>query len=84
VNQKLIPVFGSVNRQGTNILLNWYGETGSVYRVQYKTNLNPAILWNDLSGDVLASGPTPVVVAGKTNSVVGAGPQRFYRVLALP
>jgi hypothetical protein len=58
-----------------NILtLRWSAEPGRTYRVQYKNSLGDGN-WNDLAGDVMASG------AQATRTEPISSGQRFYRIL---
>jgi uncharacterized repeat protein (TIGR02543 family) len=83
-NQSLIPLVRNITKTGGSATINWFAEMGSVYRVQYKTNLNAASPWVDLSGDVIVSGPTAATIASKTDPSLGNAARRFYRVLLLP
>ena len=71
------PVIQSITLTNGVVTLTWQSIAGASYRVQSKPVLE-APAWNNLSGDVTATGPT----ASKTNTPAsGAG---FYRVQALP
>jgi hypothetical protein len=59
--------------------VTWAALPGRTYRLQVKTHSNDA-RWTDLNGDVTAS----TTHASKIDSTVGAGSQRFYRVVELP
>lgn len=59
--------------------VTWDSVSGKSYRVQFKDRLTDAG-WNDLPGDVSASGAT----ASKTDATSIGQPQRFYRVQVLP
>ncbi|PYJ56404.1 MAG: hypothetical protein DME24_22365 [Verrucomicrobia bacterium] len=59
----------------TTTTLQWSAVAGKVYRVQYKDSLSDPG-WNDLPGDVTATGGT----ASQIDTTVTSGPQRFYRV----
>ena len=59
--------------------ISWLSVSGKTYRVQYKNQLaEPG--WNDLPGDVLASGATSIKV--DTTSISQS--QRFYRTQVVP
>jgi hypothetical protein len=58
-----------------NVTITWTAVSSTVYRVQYKANLN-STLWIDLAPEVVATGST----ASYTDHPAGA-PQRYYRVL---
>ena len=71
------PVIQSITLTNGVVTLTWQSIAGASYRVQSKPVLE-APAWNNLPGDVTATGPT----ASKTNTPAsGAG---FYRVQALP
>ena len=53
----------------------WCAVPGRTYRVQFKDRVDAP--WNDLPGDVTASGET----ASKTDSTAGASLARFYRAM---
>ena len=59
------------------VVVTWSAVSGFTYRVQYKTDLSTAV-WNDLVGDVTATGST----ATKTD--IRTLTQRFYQVQLLP
>jgi hypothetical protein len=63
--------------EGT-VTLRWSSIPGKRYRVQVRTTLDAAP-WFNLSGDVIATGPT----ASKVDTTPSAVPQRFYRVLVV-
>jgi hypothetical protein len=59
--------------------ISWLSVSGKTYRLQYKNQLaQPG--WNDLPGDVLASGATSI----KTDTTSIGQPQRYYRVQVVP
>ena len=58
--------------------LGWNAIAGQTYRVQYKPTL-AATNWTDLQPDITATGSTVSVT-----DAIGAAPQRYYRILALP
>ncbi len=61
-----------------NPTLSWSAIPGKSYRIQYKNQLTESD-WSDLPGDILANG----AMASQTDHL-GASPQRFYRIVALP
>jgi hypothetical protein len=69
------PVITSITRSNELVTLTWTAISGTVYRVQYKTNLTDST-WSAVPGDVTASGPT----ASKTDNT-GNTQRRFYRVI---
>ena len=58
--------------------LSWCSVANLIYRVQWKTRLEDAN-WTDLPGDVVGIGPLTVKVFP-----LGAGAQRFFRVIVVP
>jgi hypothetical protein len=72
------PVFQSIIPTGNSVTLTWSATPGITYRLQYKTDLGSST-WNDVPGDVLASGITASQI--DTNAT---DPQRYYRVVQLP
>jgi hypothetical protein len=60
------------------VQLAWSAISGQLYRVQFKNSLNQPV-WQNLSGDILASGPA----AAKTDTSA-SGSQRFYRIITVP
>jgi len=73
----LPPLIESIVLTNGNVTINWSAIAGENYRVQFKADLI-ATNWNDLSGDVPATGAT----ATKTDASV-SGDQRYYRVKLL-
>ncbi|MEO5802606.1 MAG: hypothetical protein ABIR24_03685, partial [Verrucomicrobiota bacterium] len=73
-----LPTILSVTELNGDVTLTWDSIPEQNYRVQYKTDLDGSV-WNDLSGDVTASGSS----ASKTDSS-GLAEQMFYRILVLP
>lgn len=71
-----------MERNVTNTLIHttvkWQSVSGKTYRVQYKDSLADSG-WNDLPGNVTATGPT----ATRTDVTTPGQPQRFYRVQVL-
>ncbi len=80
VNQKLVPWIKDITKTGASVTVSWYSETGSVYRLQYKTDLGADSPWIDVGGDVTAAN----ILASQTDSTAGSAPSRFYRVMVLP
>ncbi len=69
------PFITSIKRSNELVTVTWTSIAGTVYRLQYKTNLTDPT-WLAVPGDVPASGPT----ASKTDNV-GTVQRRFYRVI---
>ncbi|HKS37081.1 MAG TPA: putative Ig domain-containing protein, partial [Verrucomicrobiae bacterium] len=61
-----------------SVALSWGAVAGKTYRVQFKNDLSEAN-WNDVPGDVTASGST----ASKVDATLGGSAQRFYRIVLL-
>jgi YD repeat-containing protein len=59
--------------------VSWQSVGGKTYRVQFKNSLSDPG-WNDLPGDVTASG----AISLKTDTTTVGQPQRFYRVQVVP
>jgi hypothetical protein len=72
------PLIQSVTQSNGNSTVTWLSTSNLVYRLQSKTSLSDSN-WVDISGDVVASGPT----ASKTDPSSPAT-RKFYRVLLLP
>jgi hypothetical protein len=72
------PVIQSVNFDAEGVTLTWSAVPNGHYRVQYKDTVD-ALSWNDLSGDVMATG----VTATKRDDVSPIH-QRIYRIEVLP
>jgi hypothetical protein len=68
----------SLTVAGGNATLTWNAVTGQTYRLQYKSDF-AAASWNDVPGDVPATGDTATKV-----HPLGADPQRLYRVVLVP
>ena len=71
------PLITNATNAGSNFTLTWQSVPGWNYRVQYKDALT-APVWNDVSGDVNATGISASKTTTITNSV------RFFRVQWLP
>jgi hypothetical protein len=71
------PLIESIVLTNGNVRIDWSAIAGENYRVQFKADLI-ATNWNDLAGDVPATGAT----ATKTDTSV-SGDQRYYRVKLL-
>jgi uncharacterized repeat protein (TIGR03803 family) len=71
------PVIESVTRSGQIIQFTWSATAGSMYQVQYKTNLLQS-KWADLGASTNALGAS----LSATDSI--ANSQRFYRIELLP
>jgi subtilase family serine protease len=72
------PVFQMLTVAGNNFAFSWNATSGTVYQLQYKTNLLQSA-WLDLGGAITAADVTVSV----TNAI-GPDPQRFYRLMVLP
>jgi hypothetical protein len=77
VNALPRPVIQSLVVSNNEVILTWSAVSGRVYRVQSLTNLESS--WNDVPGDVPASGST----ASKVDTSALA-PVRYYRVSVVP
>jgi len=71
------PIIEAVVASSGSVRIAWSAIPGKIYRVQFKSNLSESS-WNDLNGDVVASGFT----ATKTD-VIDSNAQRYYRVALL-
>jgi len=71
------PIIEAVVATSGSVRIAWSAIPGKIYRVQFKSNLSESS-WNDLNGDVVASGFT----ATKTD-VIDSNAQRYYRVALL-
>jgi hypothetical protein len=71
------PVIQSIQISAGQVTLAWSSFPGKSYRVQWKTH--PTDAWNNLSGDVAATGTT----SSKTDAS-GLMTGRFYRIMVLP
>jgi hypothetical protein len=71
-----VPAGRMVVSQNGNMDLNWPAASGSIYRVQYKDDLEDTE-WTDLWPDVMANGSSASL------SVPKDVPQRFYRIILL-
>src|SRR5439155_13931414 len=47
-----------LSKSGTDVSLSWLAQRGVSYRAQYKSDLNPSVPWNDLSGDISSTSGT--------------------------
>jgi uncharacterized repeat protein (TIGR03803 family) len=72
------PVFQAVAKSNSSFVLSWSAAVGQKYQLQYNTNLN-STNWLNLGNAITAS--TGAVSA---SDLIGANPQRFYRVILLP
>jgi len=72
------PALQAVRDAGGGIKLGWSAIAGRNYQVQYRTNLATGG-WTGLDGGFTAGGTNGAVVIP-----LGAEPQRYYRVVALP
>jgi hypothetical protein len=72
------PTVGTLAADSATITISWESIPGRTYRVRFKNDLAEA-LWQDLPGDVTASGTT----ASKEDTLSGLT-QRFYQVILVP
>ncbi|MGH7951701.1 MAG: choice-of-anchor tandem repeat GloVer-containing protein [Limisphaerales bacterium] len=72
------PKFLKIESMDGAVTLTWSATVGQDYQMLYKTNLTQAA-WNNLNTTVTATNATMT-----TFDAAGSGPQRFYRILALP
>jgi hypothetical protein len=77
VYQIASPQFQTITWSGGVVSFSWSTNSGSLYQVQYATNLSSAN-WVNFTGSVADTGGVLTVTDSPTNS------QRFYRVLLLP
>jgi hypothetical protein len=75
VTSVVIPIQLSASRVVNGLMLSWNSQSGVVYRVQARPNLNPST-WVDVSGSIAATGSGTSWTDTNFNSL----PQRFYRV----
>jgi len=71
------PRLEGVALEGSTLQLKWNAELGNIYRVQFKDGLSE-VVWQDLGSDVPATNTTMTA-----SDFIGAGQQRFYRLLKL-
>jgi hypothetical protein len=71
-----LRIVGTPSVVDGNFSFTWQAQAGRTYRVQYKSDLDPATSWSDLPDSVTATGPT-ATYEDKTNGNAGQG---FYRV----
>ena len=58
-----------------SIKVEWAGDTGKTYQVQYKSDLNEPS-WQNLGGPITNS------PAASFTEAIGSHAQRFYRIIA--
>jgi len=75
---KPAPVILAIQRDGIDVTLTWRALKGESYQVQTTIDLGQAA-WQDLPGDVKATGPYASEVASRNPDR-----QRFYRVVVAP
>ena len=68
-----VPEFQSITMDGGSIIFSWSAAAGSVYQLQYKTNLNQ-VNWINLGNVITASNSVLSVTNG-----ISPDSQRFYR-----
>ncbi|MGC9450374.1 MAG: glycoside hydrolase family 16 protein [Oceanipulchritudo sp.] len=59
--------------------ISWPSTDGSIYTVQWSTDLGPGAVWNDMAPSVEGDWTTKTVF-----DPLGSGETRFYRVIELP
>jgi hypothetical protein len=72
------PVLQGVTKAGNSLQFSWNSFSGTLYQVQYSTNLANGG-WSNLGSSITATGPST-----STSTPIGPDPQRFYRVQLLP
>jgi hypothetical protein len=83
VNGNLVSIPGwepklfGLDKRAEGLTLSWFAEQSRTYRVQFRTSLTDGT-WQDLPGDVTATGSVATKLDGNADS------QRFYRVVRLP
>ncbi|MGA9449914.1 MAG: protease pro-enzyme activation domain-containing protein [Verrucomicrobiia bacterium] len=70
------PVFQMLTLTDNTFAFSWNAVTGTVYQLQYTTNLSQPN-WINLGGAITAADVTV-----STNVVIGPDPQRFYRLMS--
>jgi hypothetical protein len=78
-SESLLRLQENVTNTVVQTTISWTAVSGKTYRVQYKDELG-APGWNDLPGDVTASGP----LAFKVDATSAGKPRRFYRITLVP
>jgi len=73
-----VPTITSVEIANGMATVTWTAEPGTVYALQYKTNIHDPN-WINVPGNVTGSGNT-----ASKNDVVGVTKQRVYRIVILP
>jgi hypothetical protein len=68
----------TAGQSGANFSFSWNGMTGQMYQVQYTTNLAPAN-WMNFGGTIPGVNGTMTA-----SNLLGAEPQRYYRLVLLP
>jgi hypothetical protein len=74
------PMFQSATVTNQTVALTWSSIAGSVYQLQYTTNLNPAT-WNNVGYPLVAT--NGAITTFDFDAII-SGPQRFYRVMLTP
>jgi NHL repeat len=72
------PVLRNVLQTNSSITFSWSSFIGLTYQPQYNSEVN-STNWTNLGNSVTATNET-----GSATDVLGAGRQRFYRVVLLP
>jgi len=76
VQAPVLPLYFTMMNTNSAIQLSWNAVTGLVYQVQYKTNLFQTN-WINLGAAITVTNTITTTIP----DVIGADPQRFYRVL---
>jgi hypothetical protein len=74
-----LPVLGSVTFTNGGFLLTWYAPTNDQFRVQWTTNLAPAIIWTPFPGIITSTNGTFTFTDTNAPLVL-----KFYSLLLLP
>lgn len=72
------PMLQVVPGPGNAVTLTWNTVSRRTYQLQYATNLNSPITWNNLGAPITGTGSPLTISDSATN------PMRFYRVLLAP
>src|SRR5205085_542869 len=76
--QAVASLIQSLTRSNDVLQVTWVSISNRLYRLQSATNLTDP-LWNDLSGDILATGPY-----SSKHDTIGQTEQKLYRYFLLP
>ena len=72
------PAFQAVTLTNSTLSLTWTTEAGNVYQLQYNSDLD-STNWINLGSALTVTGTGPTFA-----DFISNGPQRFYRLVALP